>query len=114
MTGDFGSVNLDAVRIRGRLRKPNTLMLRRVSLGEYTTVNRKRFCSLSFELHYDPLGWIRRLWNVGTIQLVEFTNDKGKKAWRQERILTTGGGRKPIDTPVPLDRRGFRPLIEKL
>lgn len=101
-----GAINSDAVRLRGRVRPKHSLMLRRVSLGPYTKKDNVSFCSLEFELHYDPLGWIQRIWNVGTIQLVEFRTEAGKKAWRQERILTEGSSPKPIDNAVPIDRKG--------
>jgi hypothetical protein len=102
----LGAVNLDPVRIRGIVRPPNTLMLRRLSLSPYQTKDRVRHTVCSFELHYDPRTWIKRLWNVGTIQLVEFTTDAGKKAWKQERILTEGTVRQPVENAVPLDLKG--------
>lgn len=103
----MGSVNLDPVRIRGIVRPPNTLMLRRLSLSPYTTRDRVKYTVCSFELHYDPRTWIKRLWNVGTIQLVEGTDPVTlKKAWRQERILTEGKVRQPVESAVPLDIKG--------
>lgn len=102
----MGAVNLDPVRLRGVVRPPNTLMLRRLSLSPYTTRDRVRFTTCSFELHYDPRTWIKRLWNVGTIQMVEFNTDEGKKAWKQERILTEGTPRQFVTSPVPLDMKG--------
>ena len=102
----MGAVNLDPVRLRGIVRPPNTLMLRRLSLSPYVTKDRVRHTVCGFELHYDPRTWIRRLWNIGTIQLVEFTTEAGKKAWRQERILTEGTVRQPVESAVPLDLKG--------
>lgn len=106
-----GCVNLDAVRLRGRIRKAGTLMLRRLSLSNYVREGRYKYCTCSFELHYDPLGWIKRLWNMGTLQLVEFKKENGQKAFRQERIMTTASGMTlmPVEEPVPLDMKG-KPL----
>lgn len=107
-----GAVNSDAVRLRGRVRKAGTLMLRRVSLGPYTTKNRVRFTACNFELHYDPAGWIKRILNAGTLKLVEFVNAEKKKAWRQERIRI-GTPPANVDKAVPLDRKG-QPLLAAL
>lgn len=101
----LGAVNQDPVRLRGRICQPNTLMLRRLSLSPYTTKDRVRYTVCSFELHYDPQTWIRRLWNIGTIQLVEFQTAAGRKAYRQERIKT-GVPAQPIESPVALDKKG--------
>lgn len=100
-----GAVNRDPVRLRGRVRRAGTLMLRRVSLSEYSLINRTSVTACTFELHYDPRGWVKRLLNVGTVQLLEFTTAAGKKIWQQERILT-GKPPVPVDAPVPLDIRG--------
>lgn len=100
-----GAVNADAVRLRGRVRPKNTLMLRRVSLGDYQKENNTWFTPCEFELHYDPLTWIERVWNRGTVKLVQFTTEAGKKAYRQERIVS-GTPPQAIDEPVPLDARG--------
>lgn len=105
METHLGAVNRDPVRLRGRICASNTLMLRRFSMSPYTTQNRTRFTVCSFELHYDPRKWIKRIWNVGTIQLVEFTTAEGAKAYRQERILA-GRDQQPVETPVPLDKKG--------
>ena len=102
----LGAVNRDPVRLRGRTCLPNTLMLRRLSLGKYVTENRTRYTPASFELHYDPQTWIKRLWNNGTIQLVEYKTDNGRKAYRQARIMT-GTPPQPTETAVPLDRMGM-------
>lgn len=100
-----GAVNRDPVRLRGRVRRPGSLMLRRLSLSEYQTIDRTSFTTCSFELHYDPRGWIKRLLNVGTLQLVEFQTEAGRKAYRQERIMA-GKPLQPVENPVPLDNRG--------
>lgn len=105
METHLGAVNLDPVRLRGRICKPNTLMLRRLSLSPYTTKDRVRYTVCSFELHYDPLTWIKRLWNVGTIQLVEYRTEAGRKAYRQERIMV-GVPPQPVESPVALDLKG--------
>lgn len=102
----MGAVNLDPVRLRGIVRPPNTLMLRRLSLSPYVTKDRVRHTVCSFELHYDPSTWIKRIWNSGTIQLVEFETPEKKKAWMQARIKTEGPVRQNIENPVPLDRQG--------
>jgi hypothetical protein len=103
-----GCVNEDPVRLRGRVRAKGTLMLRRLSLSSYVREHQYRYCTCSFELHYDPLGWIKKLWNLGTLQLVEFKDERGRKAFRQERIMA-GKPLLPVDEPVPLDMQG-RPL----
>ena len=100
-----GAVNIDPVRLRNRVRKPNTLMLRRLSLGKYREENRTKFTPAVFELHYDPLGWIVKVWNAGTVQLVEFRTEAGAKAYRQEAILQ-GKPAAPVSEPVPLDVHG--------
>lgn len=103
---DYGAaINSDSVRLRGRVRKPNTLMLRRISLSPYTKKNRVSFSTLSFELHYRPEGWIHRKWNRGTLQLIEFKTPEGKKAWRQEKILA-GNPSQPVSEPVALGKNG--------
>jgi len=100
-----GAISADAVRLRGRVRKKNTLMLRRVRLGEYTKENNVWFTRCEFELHFDPLGWIHHIWNRGTLKLVQFTSAAGKKAWRQERIKI-GTPPQDVEQPVLLDKNG--------
>jgi hypothetical protein len=103
---DYGAaINSDPVRLRGRVRPKHSLMLRRLSMTPYTTKNKVSFSRLSFELHYRPELWIQQKWNMGTIQLVEFTTAENKKAWRQEKILS-GSPAAPIDKPVPIGKDG--------
>jgi len=104
----LGAVNRDSVTLRGRVCPPNTLMLRRLSLGKYVTENRDRFSPCSIALHYDPLTWIRRIWNRGTIQLVKVPrviNNQTRLVWVQARIKS-GSPPQNIEEPVPLDKRG--------
>ena len=100
-----GALNSDAVRIRGRLREPKTLMLRRLSLGPYTKKNKISYTDCQFELHWRQEGWIQRVWNKGTLQLVEFKTASGAKAYRQERILS-GNPAQPIEEPTWLTQAG--------
>ena len=104
----LGAVNKDPVRLRGRICKPNTLMLRRLSLSPYTSKGKVSFTVCGFELHYDPYEWIKRIWNKGTIQLIEFKTAKGAKAYRQERIKVrdSNGVMQNVEDAVPIDKKG--------
>lgn len=101
----MGAINSDAVRLRGRTCAPKTLLLRRCSLAPYQTRNRVRYTACTLELSYKADQWIHRIWNRGTLQLIEFKNEKQKKDWRQERILS-GNPATPVTEPVPLDAKG--------
>lgn len=104
----LGAVNSDAVKLRGRVCAQNTLMLRRCSFSEYTTENRVWYTTCSISLHYDPLTWIRKIWNRGVIQLVQVprvVKGTSKLVWVQSRIKS-GTPPQYIDDPVPLDAKG--------
>lgn len=102
----LGAVNLDAVTLRTRTRPKGTLKLVNPQLGPYQIENRVRFCQLSFDLLYDPLGHAAERWNLGTLELVQRTQPKTKKKiWVQQRILT-GTPPQPVESPVPLTIRG--------
>lgn len=96
-----GACNLDPVTIRGKTRRPGTLKFLNPVLGAYSVENRVRFCTLDFDLHWDPRGhWIERL-NMGTLQLFEVL----PKQYLQIPILS-GEPLQPVEKPVPLDIRG--------
>lgn len=101
----IGATNADAVKLRGRICPPRTLKLVNPSGGPFTTENRVRFFSMTFDLLFDPLGHRVERWNLGTLQLVEKLNKKGKKTYVQE-VIRTGSPPKPVDEPVPIDIRG--------
>lgn len=96
------AINSDAIRIRGRLLQPLTLMFRRGQMSDYDTKNGISFSVLSFELHYRPETWLQRKWNAGTVEAVQ---DKETKKYRQQPILI-GFPPQRIDRPVFLDRKG--------
>lgn len=99
------AINSDAVRIRGKLRPRHSLMMTALQMSPYETKNRISFTTAQFDLHYAPEGWIQKIWNRGTKQLVEFTTAENKKIWKQVQI-TTGTPAVPVDQPVPLDKSG--------
>ena len=100
---DYGcAINSDAIRIRGRLLKPLTLMFRRGQMSDYDIKNGISFSVLSFELHYRPETWIQKKWNAGTVEAVQ---DKDTKKYRQQPILI-GFPPQRTDKPVFLDRKG--------
>jgi hypothetical protein len=103
MLSHLGSINTDAVTLRGVSYPKYTLMLRRMSLSPYRTEGNVSYTVCSYSLHLDPLTWIQKDWNVGTIELVNVA-DKGKKPeWKQKRIKI---GNQFVEQPVPLDRKG--------
>lgn len=101
----LGAVNLDAVTLRGRTRAKGTLKLLSPSLSDYTVENRTRFCTLTFDLLFDPLGHAAERWNLGTLQLVR-REVNGRQAWVQEPIMNNATPRQLVEAPVPLDMRG--------
>lgn len=100
----IGAVNTDSVRLRNRVRPPGTLKLINPSLSDYTVENKTRFCVVSFDLVFDPLGHAQERWNMGTIELNKFTF-QGKTTWYQRRIFS-GTPPQPVSEPVALDRKG--------
>lgn len=100
---DYGcAINSDAVRIRGRLLQPLTLMFRRGQMSDYDIKNGVSFSVLSFELHYRPETWVQEKWNAGTVEAVQ---DKETKKYRQQPILI-GYPPQRTDKPVFLDKKG--------
>jgi hypothetical protein len=103
----LGAVNSDAVKIRGRVRLPGTLLLSNQNGGAYVTENQVKFFPFSFDLLWDPLGHHVERWNRGTLQLVKKTKPGTKaKYYVQEQILTPTSPRQPIAEPAFLDKRG--------
>ncbi len=101
----IGAVNLDAVTLRGRRRGKGTLKLVNPELSDYQVENRVRFCTVSFDLLFDPIGHAVERWNMGTLQLINKKID-GKSRWFQTQIMTLTQPVQPVDAPVALDRRG--------
>lgn len=100
---EYGSaINSDAVRIRGRLLAPLTLMFRRGQMSEYDIKNGVSFSVLSFELHYRPETWIQEKWNAGTIAAVK---DAKTNKYKQQPILI-GSPPQRTEKPVFLDKLG--------
>ena len=96
------AINSDAIRIRGRLLAPKTLMFRRAQMSDYEIKNGISFSVLSFELHYKPETWIQQKWNAGTVEAVF---DKQTKQYRQQPILI-GFPPQRTDKPVLIDKMG--------
>lgn len=118
----LGAVNSDAIKLRGLLWEPKTLLLSAVQGGEITTENRSKFAPITGTIMADPRGWTQEVWNLGTVQLKEETikvDDPStksgiayKKVWRQVPI-TIGSPAEPVTEPVPLDEYG-RAIVDSL
>lgn len=107
------TLNQDAIQIRGKVRRPLTLVLAAASGGEYQVENRQRYFELDYTLIYNPIGWVEDIWNLGTMELV----DQEVRVEVSPRVFETrivkglspikvGTPAKPVDEPVPLDING--------
>jgi hypothetical protein len=110
----LGAVNSDAIKLRGLLWEPKTLLLSAVQGGEITTENRSTFAPITGTIMADPRGWTQEVWNLGTVQLREETvkvprkdlpGTELKKVWRQIPI-TKGNPAEPVTEAVPIDEYG--------
>lgn len=104
----LGAVNSDIVTLRGLPWKPRTLLLSAVQLGEYTTEDRSTYSEFLLTINANPLTWSQEVFNVGTLQLLPFEEQRnGKKitVYRQVPILE-GDPPAPVQEPVPLDEFG--------
>lgn len=107
------ALNSDNVRIRGKNRKPRTLILQAASLSPYTVENNQRHTECSLSLLYDPLGWTERVWNRGVVELVKTRQPyitkagevKHKVVWTQ-RPIRRGTPLANVTEPVPLNDTG--------
>ncbi len=104
----IGGVNKDSVKIRGLTWAPRTLLLGGVSGGEFTTENRQEFAPYSLKILGDPRTWSPKVWNRGTVYLVEDRAWKavtGQSIYKQVRIQT-GDPPEDVTEPVPLTLDG--------
>ena len=104
----LGSINSDAIRIRGLTWGPKTLMFGAVSFSEYKTEERATYSEFNLTLMGNPLKWTQELFNVGTVELEQveiLSKGKSRKIWRQKPILQ-GSPPVPVESPVPIDANG--------
>jgi hypothetical protein len=112
----LGAVNEDAVKLRGIVWEPKTLLFAAVSAGSYVTENRYTSSEFRLTLVGDYRGWTQEVWNRGTLRLEKQTRTKwevkGDKlvpkkldVWVQVPIMS-GSPAKAITEPVAIDKYG--------
>lgn len=110
----LGALNQDAIKIRGLVWQPKTLMLGAVSFGEFIEEERATYSEYQLTIMADPRKWTHELWNVGTVELVQVRRlvaqpggEKvtSKMVWVQQPIKR-GDPPENVEEPVPLDENG--------
>lgn len=105
----LGGVNEETITLRGLKWPAKTLLLAGVSAGEIVTEDKIKYSEYKLKILADIRTWQARVWNRGTVELVEieYTDEAGAKKKKLIQVpIKTGDPPEYVDEPVPLDEKG--------
>ncbi len=105
----LGGINDEPIEIRGLRWGKKTLLLASVAAGPIVEEEKTKYVEYTLKVIGDPRGFETKLWNRGTVELVQIeqTDAKGqKKKVLVQKPIKSGDPPEFVDEPVPLDENG--------